>query len=164
MFQNGTQTVERNGNGFFHNGKENTMFGGVSGNIPLESSYGNVAHGHGTGHVTSNLHPSQFQPSDLYNSYGTGTGAELTTQSPLAGLNISNPRYSAMYRNTALRYSPTESLPTRSAPAAPAYPGHISARPVQHQSSPYHTLQPSQHQQYIQAQDGLTNGRLATHV
>ena len=154
MFQNGTQTVERNGNGFFHNGKENTMFGGVSGNIPLDSSYGNVANDHGSG----NVHPSQFQPSDLYNSY------ELSSQSATGTLNITNPRYSAMYRNTLLRYSPTDSLPSRSTPAAPAYPGHISPRPVQHHSSPYHSLQPSHHQQFIQAQDGLTNGRLATHV
>ena len=146
--------------------------GGNLGNIPL-SVYGNSANGH--------LSPGQG--SDVFSSYNghTGTLPSFKHQHPPAppalnggsmtgSLNISNPRYSAMYRNTLLRYSPTEPLP----PPTPVYPGHapvpgpslLSPMSVRSggnmanignisSSSPYHTMRPhiqqsQQQQQYIQ--------------
>ena len=156
MFQNRTQTVEGNGNGSFYNGKENTMFGGVSGNIPPDTEYdGNVGNGRGN---ISNDHPCLYQPADLYNPYNNSHAAGPSSSSSIppsiGGLNISNPRYSAMYRNTLLRYSPTENLPpsttSTTSTTFPRPPPHNMMSVNQHLSSPYHTLH--HQQQFIQVE------------
>ena len=132
-----SQPTENNGNGLsFVNGKENVVFQG--GNIPLNQMYGQVQVSPGPDMLTSS-----------YAGHGTN-----------GSLNISNPRYSAMYRNTLLRYSPTDTLP----PPTPVYPGHGQVSPMSVRSgtvatvSPYHTIRSHmhqhQHQQYIQVRLG----------
>ena len=95
-------------------------------------------------------------PLSMYSSETPSHTPELLTGSypppvpPAGGLNITNPRYSAMYRNTLLRYSPTESQqscqgsPVRSVVSSPYH----TFRSQQHQ--PHHQYQ--QHQQYQQQQ------------
>ena len=90
------------------------------------------------------------QASDVFTSYNGGNF-------PFPGqgsLNIANPRYSAMYRNTLLRYSPTPEM--QQLPPTPVYPGPASPMSVRSAAitSPYHTIraqqQQQQQQQYIQ--------------
>ena len=118
---------ESNGNGLCFPNGNHTLQSKLGGNIPLAMCGNPGANG-------SIMGPSD-QASDVFTSYNGGNF-------PFPGqgsLNIANPRYSAMYRNTLLRYSPTqESLP----PPAPVYPGPAI-------TSPYHTIR-TQNQQYIQ--------------
>ena len=100
--------------------------------------YGNGGNGSIIGPGQSGqLSPGPSEPA--FSSYNGSFSCPGPPASARGSLNISDPRYSAMYRNTLLRYSPTqESLP----PPAPVYPGPAI-------TSPYHTIR-TQNQQYIQ--------------
>ena len=111
------------------NGKENVIFQKVP-SIPLSV--------YSCDNQVIGTDPSNPGP-DLYSGY-TGSLAypppppPHTTSGPL---NITNPRYSAMYRNTLLRYSPTEAQQSI---------GHLACP-----GSPYHSIRTQQpQQQFIQ--------------
>ena len=130
---------ESNGNGLCFPNGNHTLQSKLGGNIPL-AMCGNGANG-------SIMGPSD-QASDVFTSYNG------TFPYPGQGsLNIANPRYSAMYRNTLLRYSPTPEM--QQLPPTPVYPGPASPMSVRSAAitSPYHTIraqQQQQQQQYIQ--------------
>ena len=125
LFQNFNQSeLNGNGNGVADfNGKENGTFQKVP-SVPL-SVYS------GDNQVSSTP--------DLYSGY-TPTLPYPPPPPPHTangGLNITNPRYSAMYRNTWLRYSPTEGHQS---------PGQVGG------NSPYNTIRSQHLQQQLQQQ------------